>query len=127
MRTVAVVGASRNSQKFGNKAVRAFLKRGFKVVPINPQCATMLETVEGLATYASVLDAPGEIDIATLYIPPEIGMLLLDEFVQKKIQEIWVNPGADSQALGLRASTLGLRTIFQCSIVAIGESPADYA
>ena len=66
---VAVIGASNNRNKFGNRAVRAFQQQGYTVVPINPH-----ETeIEGLKAYASVLDVPGPIDMATLYVPPDIG------------------------------------------------------
>ena len=63
--TVAVIGASRNRDKFGNKAVRAFAKRGYTVIPIHPR----EREVEGLQAYRSVLDVPGPIDLATLYVP----------------------------------------------------------
>ena len=69
-KVVAVIGASSNRQKFGNRAVRAFQRQGYTVVPINPH----EREVEGLKTYASVLDVPGAIDMATskftLPLPP---------------------------------------------------------
>ena len=64
-KTVAVIGASSNRFKFGNKALRAFLSQGFTVFAINPN----EKQVEGLTTYPSVLDVPGPIDMATLYVP----------------------------------------------------------
>ena len=68
-KVVAVIGASNDRQKFGNKAVRAFRHQGYDVIPINPHESA----VEGLKAYRSVLDVPGPIDIATFYVPPEIG------------------------------------------------------
>ena len=66
MKTVAIIGASSNRQKFGNKALRAFAQQGFTVIPINPH-----ETeIEGYRTFASVLDVPGPIDMATVYVRP---------------------------------------------------------
>ena len=93
--TVAVVGASSDRSKFGNKAFRAFTAAGHKVIPINPNEAS----VEGTAAYPSVTDVPETIDMATVYVPPEIGITLLDGFEQKKIAEIWINPGAESNEL----------------------------
>ncbi len=88
-------------------------------MPINPH-----ETeVEGLKAYASVLDVPGPIDMATLYVPPEIGEPLLDELARKQIPEVWVNPGAESDALIARARALQLQPIVACSIVGIGQNP----
>ena len=129
MKVVAVIGASRDRRKFGNKAVRAFRRRGFAVVPINARgsgTAAVDRQIEGLPVHASVLDAPGPIDLATIYVPPEIGETLVEEIAAKGIPTLWVNPGAESRRLVERARALGIETTLHCSIVAIGESPADY-
>jgi predicted CoA-binding protein len=118
-KTVAVVGASSDRNKFGNKALRAFKAEGYRVIPINPN----EREVEGMATYASVLDVPGRIDMATLYVQPEVGLSLLHEFEQKEIAEIWVNPGADSNELLTEARRRKLNVIAACSIIAIGQNP----
>jgi len=118
-KVVAVIGASSNRQKFGNRAVRAFLQQGFTVIPINPH-----ETeVEGLKAYASVLDVPGPVDMASLYVPPEIGEQVIGEIARKGIGEVWLNPGAESDELIARARALQIQPIVACSIVAIGENP----
>jgi predicted CoA-binding protein len=121
-RTVAVIGASSNRYKYGNKALRAFANQGFRVIAINPN----EETVEGYRTYGSVLDVPGPIDMATLYVPPDVGVQVIEEIARKGIPEVWLNPGADGEAVVRRARELGLNTIQACSILAIGESPGRY-
>lgn len=126
MQVVAVVGASADRRKFGNKAVRAFRRRGFDVVPVNPACAKANHSIDGLTTYASVLDVPRAIDLATLYVPPDVGEHVVAEIARKGIPRLWINPGAESTALLAQADALGLDTTVHCSIVAIGESPADY-
>jgi len=118
-KVVAVIGASSNRQKFGNRAVRAFQRQGYTVIPINPH----EQQVEGLKTYRSVLDVPGAIDMATMYVPPEIGEQVIDEIAQKRIGEVWLNPGAESDALIARARALDIQPIVACSIVGIGEDP----
>ena len=122
MKTVAVIGASSNRNKFGNKALRAFANRGYTVIPINPREAE----VEGHRTYSSVLDVPGTIDLATMYVPPRTGLRILDELAKKGVGEVWLNPGADGSDVISRADELGLRTRQLCSILAIGESPSNY-
>jgi predicted CoA-binding protein len=118
-KVVAVIGASSNRRKFGNKALRAFRQQGYTVIPINPNEAE----VEGLKTYRSVLDVPGTIDMASFYVPPEIGEQVIGEVAQKGIAEVWLNPGADSDELIARARALNIQPIVACSIVAIGENP----
>jgi len=122
MKTVAVVGASNHREKFGNKALRAFRDEGYTVVPINPHEAE----VEGIAAYRSVLDVPGPIDMATVYVQPEVAYRLLDEFERKQIAEIWVNPGAESDELLVEARRRKLNVIAACSIIGIGKSPSKY-
>jgi predicted CoA-binding protein len=120
--TVAVIGASSDRQKFGNKALRAFRDRGYTVVPVNPKEAE----VEGEKSYASVLDVPGEVDMATFYVSPAVGLAILEEVVKKGIPEVWLNPGADGPQVVERARALGLKTVVACSILGIGASPAAY-
>ena len=122
MPTVAVIGASADRRKFGNKALRAFRQRGYTVVPINPH----ERVIEGERAYATVLDYPGTIDEATVYVPPTIGVQIVDQIARKGIAKVWLNPGADARPVVDRARSLELQTVVACSIVGIGESPADY-
>jgi uncharacterized protein len=121
-KTVAVIGASSDRSKFGNKAFRAFKAQGHTVIPINPN----EREVEGVSTYASVLDVPGAIDMATVYVPADIGQRLLADFEQKQIPEIWINPGAESDELLAEARRRKLKIIEACSIVAIGRNPYEF-
>lgn len=122
MPTVAVIGASNDRDKFGNKAVRAFGRRGYRVIPINPH----EQQVEGLKAYASVLDVPDDIDMATFYVPPDVGEQVIEQVARKGIPEVWLNPGAASPALLARARSLNVRPVVACSIISIGESPGNY-
>jgi uncharacterized protein len=121
-KTVAVVGASSNRRKFGNKALRAFQAEGYTVIPINPN----EPEVEGIPTYPSVLDVPQKIDMATVYVQPEVARTLLAEFERKAIAEIWINPGAESDELLAEARRRKLNVIAACSIVGIGRSPSQF-
>jgi predicted CoA-binding protein len=118
-KVVAVIGASSNRSKFGNRALRAYERRGYTVLAINPN----ERTVEGHQTYASVVDVPGPIDIATVYVPPAVGVSVMEQLAKKGVSEVWLNPGADGDDVVERARELGLKTIQACSIMAIGESP----
>jgi hypothetical protein len=121
-KTVAVIGASNNRDKFGNKALRAFAKQGYSVIAINPN----VSEVEGYRTFASVLDVPGEIDMATMYVQPDVGVRVIEELARKQVPEVWLNPGADGPAVVRRARELGVKTIQACSILGIGDSPGRY-
>ena len=122
MKTVAVVGASNDRRKYGNKALRAFREEGYTVIPITPH----EREVEGLPTYSSVVDVPGPIDMATVYVPPAVGVRVMDDLAKKGIAEVWLNPGADADEVIERARALGIKPIVACSIIGIGDSPARY-
>jgi predicted CoA-binding protein len=121
-KTVAVIGASNDRRKYGNKALRAFVARGYTVYPINPH----EREIEGHRAFPSVLDVPESIDMATVYVRPEVGVRVMEELATKKVPEVWLNPGADGPQVVTRADELGLRTIQACSIIGIGESPRSY-
>ncbi len=116
MKTVAVIGASRDRNKFGNQAVRAFRQLGHTVIPINPH----QDEIEELRAYASVLDVPHSIDMATVYLPPNEAIVVVDEVAEKGIPELWLNPGADGPAVVERARQLGLEPIVACSLMSLG-------
>ena len=114
-KSVAVIGASSDRRKFGNKALRAYAQQGYTVYAINPHETS----IEGYPAFASVLDVPEPIDMATLYVQPDVAVRVMDELAAKKIAEVWLNPGADEPEVVARANELGLRTIQACSLMAL--------
>ena len=121
--SVAVVGASTDRSKYGNKAVRAFRNAGFDVYPIHPRAVE----VEGLTAYPTLGALPVErLDRVSFYVPPTVGLGVLDQVGGKTIGELWLNPGAESPELVARAEALGLTIVQACSILAIGEHPERY-
>jgi predicted CoA-binding protein len=113
-RTVAIVGASRDRSKFGNRSVRAHLRAGFEVYPVNPRGGE----IEGLTVYRTLAEVPvAELDRISMYVPPPTGLQLLPEIAQKGCRELWFNPGSESEELLERAHRLGLDPIVACSIV----------
>jgi predicted CoA-binding protein len=121
-RVVAVIGASASREKFGNKAVRAYASRGYHVVPINLH----EREIEGWPAFRSILEFEGPIDLATFYVPPDVGERVMEEVARKGVREVWLNPGSDAPGVLRRAEALGVRTVQACSILGIGESPSRY-
>lgn len=121
--TVGIVGASADRAKFSNKAVRAYLKQGWEVFPVNPRGGT----IEGLNVYHSLREIPAALERVALYLPPSIGLQVLSDVAAVRPREFYVNPGAESAELLAAAERLGLDPILACSILVVGESPADFA
>ena len=123
MKTVAIIGASSDRNKFGNKAVRAFREQGYQVYPVNPN-----ETeIEGLCAYQKITDVPVRPAMISVYVPPPVLFKLLPEIAKKGCDELWLNPGTESDEVLAEAEHLGLNTIQACSIVGIGTSPSKFA
>jgi predicted CoA-binding protein len=121
--TVAILGASSDRAKFGNKSLRAHLRGGYDVYPVNPKA----DRIEGLASYASLAAVPADqLDRISVYLPPAVGLRVLPEIAAAQAREVWFNPGSATPELLQRARALGVNAIAACSIVDLGLSPSDF-
>src|SRR5947208_988950 len=120
--TIAVVGASNDRRKFGNRAVRAYALCGYAVYPIHPRETT----IEGYPVFGSVSEVPvAELDRVSLYLPAGAALPVLDDIARKPVKQVWFNPGADSPEVVARARQLGLPVVIGCSIIDIGVNPHE--
>jgi predicted CoA-binding protein len=120
-KTIAIIGASTDRNKFGNKAVRAFQQQDYEVFPVNPK----EETVEGLRAYKSIADVPGRLQKISVYLPPPVLLKVLPDIAAKGCDELWLNPGTESDEVLAEAERLRLNVIQACSIVGVGVSPGQ--
>ena len=112
-KTVAVLGASADRAKYGNQSIQAHLQHGYKVFPVNPKGGE----IEGLTVYKALRDIPDKLTRITVYLPPAIGISVLDEIAEVGCEELFLNPGSESDELLQKAQELGLEPIQACSIV----------
>ncbi len=122
MTAIAIIGASNRRHKYGNMAVRAYKERGDTVYPINPHEVQ----IEGLPAYKSVLDIPDDVDVASFYISPNVGLNVIEEVAQKGIKKVLLNPGAQSDELMRRCEELGIEATVACSIILAGRFPSEF-
>jgi hypothetical protein len=80
-----------------------------------------------LPCYPTIAEVPGEASTLSLYLPPEVGITVVDAAPGRGVRDVFVNPGAGSPELVARILELGMNPIEACSIVAMGKSPAEYA
>jgi len=122
MPTVAIIGASRDRNKFGNKAVRAFQQQGFEVFPVNPK----EKSIEGLRAYRTITEIPVRPHKVSVYLPPSKLMEVLPQIAAKGCEELWLNPGTESAEVLAEAERLNLNVVQACSIVGVGMSPSEF-
>ncbi|MEV8564896.1 acetate--CoA ligase family protein [Streptomyces sp. NPDC051322] len=82
-RSVAVIGASSEEGKIGNSVMRNLIDGGFPgdIHPVNPKADDIL----GRKAYKSVMDVPGEPDVAVFAIPAKFVAAALEEVGRKGI------------------------------------------
>jgi len=90
----AVLGASKNREKYGNKVLRCYIQNHKKVYPINPAA----DEIEGLPVIKKIADLPDSVKSISIITSPAVTERLVDEAIAKGIKNIWMQPGAESQA-----------------------------
>ena len=118
--TFAVVGASTNREKYGNKVLRVYQQNNRPVYPINPRA----DEVEGLNAYpdlASLPEVPHGVSIIT---PPAITEQVVEEAVMLGIKHLWLQPGAESPKAVSHARKNNLNVVANgpCVLVVLGYS-----
>jgi len=89
----AVVGATDNPEKYGNRVVKNLRDRGYEVYPVNPK----LERVEGLKCYPSIADIPVKVDVVDFVVPPTATEEILEQCKDLGLDRIWLQPGSESE------------------------------
>jgi predicted CoA-binding protein len=103
----AVVGASQDRSKYGNKVLRVYIQNHREVVPINPTATE----IEGLEVYRDLASVPGAIDAVSIITPPPVTERVVEDAIQRGIKQIWMQPGAESQKAIKSAEAAGVNVI----------------
>lgn len=115
MKSAAIIGASTNPEKYGNRAVRAFAEKGFEVYPVNPRA----DEIEGWKCFPDIASAPEQPDVISVYLPPTVLLETLPAIKERGCDELWLNPGTDTDEVIKRAEELGLNVVVGCSLVGL--------
>jgi predicted CoA-binding protein len=128
LKTIAVVGASADRHKFGNKCVRAYRDAGYQVYPVN----LAEREIEGLPVFRTLADVPAPLERISVYLPPPLTLALLPAIARAATAgsaagaEVWFNPGSADGAVIAEARRLGIAARPGCSIVDIGRLPSEF-
>lgn len=102
-----VVGASSNRDKYGNKVLRCYQQDGRVVVPVHPS----EKQIEGLDCVASVTELADDVSSISVITPPKITEKVVEQAISRGIQNIWMQPGAESPAAIENARANGINVI----------------
>ncbi len=103
----AVVGASTDRSKYGNKVLRVYQQNGLAVYPVNPRA----EEVEGQVCYPDLASLPEAVHGVSIITPPSVTEKVVETAQVAGIRHLWMQPGADSDRAVERAEGLGLNVI----------------
>lgn len=122
MSVAVVLGASSNRSKFGNKAVRAFARKEWTVIPVNPR----EPLIEGFPCMPDLDSVPRRPDVLSVYLPPRIIEEMADAIARLAPAEVWLNPGTCNPQVTEVLGRLGVKLVHDCTLVRLGMSPEDF-
>ena len=111
--TVAVVGASADEKKYGNKVLKTLLERGFKVIPVNLKGGE----IHNQAVYKTIADYPFDVNVVVTVVPPNVTNQIMDEAHEKGVRLVWMQPGSESPSALKKAEEYGISTIHDACIM----------
>ena len=114
----AVVGASADRAKYGNKVLRCYQQAGRRAIPVNPREAE----IEGVPCVASVLELPDDVRSISVITPPPVTERVVEEAIAKGIGNVWMQPGAESETAVEACRRAGINVIADgsCVLVVLG-------
>ncbi|MCE1203157.1 MAG: CoA-binding protein [Holophagaceae bacterium] len=114
----AVVGASVDRAKYGNKVLRCYQQHGREVFPINARA----EEVEGLKAYPSLAALPVPVKAISVITPSAITEQVVRDAAAAGVTHIWMQPGAESEEAIRSAEASGMAVIAggPCLLVVLG-------
>jgi len=110
----AIVGASQDRDKFGNRVFRSLRQAGYKVYPVNPH----VTEVEGAVAYATLADLPELPEVVNLVVPPAVTEQVVREAHDLGLTRIWMQPGAESDEAIRFCETHDMQLVYDdCAMV----------
>lgn len=110
----AIVGASQDRNKYGNRVFRSLRQAGYKVYPVNPNTAE----VEGDVAYATLADLPEPPEVVNLVVPPAVTEQVVKKAHELGLTRVWMQPGAESDEAIMFCETHGMQVVYDaCAMV----------
>lgn len=110
----AVVGATENPSKYGNKIYKKLKRFGYEVYAVNPNYTE----VDGDICYASLSDLPKKVDCVDVVVAPKFAQKSLEEVIELSIENIWFQPDTFTVEMIDQSEAAGINTVYlNCVLV----------
>jgi len=118
---IAVAGVSRGRDTAANSVFDKLRNSGYEVFPVNPNESL----IEGLPVFSSIREVPERPQMTSVYLPPPVVLNILPDIAARGCDELWLNPGTESDEVLAGAKSLGLNVVQACSLVGVGAVPEN--
>ena len=107
--SIAMVGASATWNRPSNFAMKYLLKKGFKVIPVNPNAA--VKKICGETVFPDLSSLPGTVDMVDIFRPAEDAPELVEEAIKIGAKVFWMQLGIRNDVAAQRAEEAGLQVV----------------
>jgi hypothetical protein len=123
-RSIAMVGASANTNRPSYFAMKYLLAKGYRVVPVNPGLAG--QAILGQPVAAALAEIDGEIDMVDIFRNSEAALEITREAIGLKdrlgVKVIWMQLSVRNDAAAAEAQAAGLRVVMnRCPKIEYGR------
>lgn len=122
-KTVAILGASENPERYSYLAFQALKSHGFQPVPVSPTAST----IDGTPVLGSLNEIGMPIDTLTVYVNPRVSNELKPDILKLNPKRVIFNPGTENQNLEAELSGAGIHVVRACTLVLLKTNQFDQA
>ena len=109
VKTIAMVGASPRPDRPSNHVMAFLQRKGFRVIPVNPQAAG--QTIHGEQVVASLGDITGPVDMVDIFRRSDQVAPVVDEAIAKRAKIVWMQLGVRDDRAAAKAEAAGLDVV----------------
>lgn len=109
----AVVGASRDPDKYGHRVYQDLKEAGYQVFPVNPQADRIL----GDKCYSRLEELPVKPDVVDIVVPPAVTDKIVRQCRQLDISRVWMQPGSESEAAIAYCQQQGIKVLHDVCVM----------
>jgi predicted CoA-binding protein len=92
-KTIAVVGASNDPEKYSNEVASYLMEQGYRVIPVNPTEEEVLDE----HAYDTVDEIPEQVDVVDVFLPTEKTPEIAEDAVRAGAKALWLQEGIENE------------------------------